>query len=332
MNPSESPLISVALATYNGEKYLAEMLDSIENQDYPHVEIVIADDASTDATPHILRARCGRFPCTVLEDGRRLGVIGNFSRAIAACHGDYIAFADQDDVWRADKLSRLLERMRTIEQARGSDFPALVFSDLALVDERLTPLAASFFTHAKKSTRCAGLADFFVSNHVPGCAMLVNRALIQRAMPVPQAFHMHDWWFIMVAAAFGEIAYIDAPLIQYRQHSANTVGVHQNRHSLRTRLRNACRWESWKRFLLPPADRIQWTRQNIALFENRYRHTLPQHARKTLAALRACARNWWPCVQFLARAKTGESLAFSFFTLRAIAPIDPPAKELVSQE
>lgn len=330
MNMTQYPLISVALATYNGEKYLSEMLDSIEAQDYPHLEVVIADDASTDSTPHLLEQRVWRRSCNRLQTSDRLGVIGNFGRAIDACSGDYVAFADQDDIWRQDKLSQMLTRMQTLEQQRGSDTPLLVFSDLALIDEHRTHLADSFFTHAKKSPHCTRLGDFLVSNHVPGCAMLVNRALIQRAMPVPLTFDMHDWWFIMVAAAFGAIDYVDEPLIQYRQHTNNTVGV-RRRHSLAQRLRNAMQAEAWRRYLFPPAERVQRTMQNIALFEARYRNDLPLAARETLRALRACEQSWWRCLRFLAHTKTGESVLFSLLTLRAIASF-PTTMTLASQD
>ncbi|MHB8915701.1 MAG: glycosyltransferase family 2 protein [Thiobacillus sp.] len=319
------PLISVALATYNGEKYLVEMLDSIEGQDHPHLELVIADDASTDSTPRLLHERDWQRSCNRLETSDRLGVIGNFGRAIAACTGDYVAFADQDDIWRPDKLSRMLARMQMLEQQCGKDTPLLVFSDLALVDEHRAPLADSFFTHAKKSPHCTKLRDFLVSNHVPGCAMLVNHALIQRAMPVPQTFHMHDWWFIMVAAAFGAIDYIDEPLIQYRQHTSNTVGV-RRRHGLAQRLRNAMQADAWRRYLFPPAERVQRTMQNIALFEDRYRNDLPLAARDTLRALRACEQSWWRCLRFFAHSKTGESVLFSLLTLRAIASFPTATK------
>ena len=330
MNTTQQPLISVALATYNGEKYLGEMLDSIEAQDYPHLELVIADDASTDATPRLLEQRPWRRSCKRLQTSDRLGVIGNFGRAIAACSADYVAFADQDDLWREDKLSRMLARLQTLEQQHGKETPLLVFSDLALIDEQRAPLADSFFTHAKKSPHCTRLEDFLVSNHVPGCAMLVNRALIQRAMPVPLTFHMHDWWFIMVAAAFGAIDYVDEPLIQYRQHTNNTVGVRRH-HGLAQRLRNAMQSEACRRYLFPPAERVQRTMQNIALFEARYRHDLPPAARDTLRALRACEQSWWRCLRFFAHSKTGESVMFSLLTLRAIASF-PTATQLASQD
>ena len=330
MKTVKHPLISVALATYNGEKYLSEMLDSIEAQDYPHIELMIADDASTDSTPRLLQERAWRRSCKRLQTSDRLGVIGNFDRAIAACMGDYVAFADQDDIWREDKLSRMLARMQTLEQQRGRDTPLLIFSDLALIDEHRALLADSFFTHAKKSPHCAKFEDFLVSNHVPGCAMLVNRALIQRAMPVPPTFHMHDWWFIMVAAAFGAIDYIDAPLIQYRQHTSNTVGV-PRRHGLARRFRNAMQAEAWRRYLFPPVERIHRTMQNIALFEARYRNDLPLAVHETLRALQACEKSWWRCLRFFARSKTGESVMFSLLTLRAIASFSV-ATRLASQD
>lgn len=330
MKLTDLPLISVALATYNGTQYVSELLESIEAQDYPHLEIVISDDASSDGTHTLLKTRTWRHPHRLLEGNSRLGVVGNFGRAIAACHGEYIAFADQDDVWHPKKLSTMLQHATTIENAIGSNKPVLVFSDLEVVDAQLQPIASSFFDYAKKSPSCADLADFVVSNHVPGCAMLVNRALLARALPVPEEFHMHDWWFMMVAAAFGTIVHVDQALIKYRQHAQNAVGVQRNGHTWTQRLWRVMQLSAWRHFLFPSAERVRFTQRNLSLFEARYRSELPPLALQTFRDLHACACSAWHCLQFLARAKTGEGWAFSFFTLRAITHAHTASSNLVS--
>lgn len=319
MNPATPSLVSVALATFNGERYLSEMLDSLESQTYGNIEIVVSDDGSSDTTTRLLQERNWRIPTHMLLTGKRLGVIGNFERAIRASSGEYVAFADQDDWWMLDKISAMASLMQALESRHGKDTPILVFTDIEVVDARLGLIASSFFKSTGKSTRCGRLADFFIANHIPGCSMLVNRALIDKALPVPANFRMHDWWFVMVAAAFGVIDYLDRPLLKYRQHGSNTFGVRPHRKPLIQRLGKLFSGPAWRKFFVPPADRIKWIKRNIELFEARYRTTLPPAASTDLMLLRSCSRSWINCLKLLAAARTGESTLLSLFTLRLVA-------------
>lgn len=217
------PKVSVALATYNGQRFLAPFLDSLVAQTYPSIEVVVADDGSSDETVKLLQSYSDRLAIRFLGSERR-GVLGNFERAISGCTTPYVALADQDDVWRADKIERLVGLAKKVEAEKGGGRPVLVYSDLALVAEDLSVIAPSFFEATLKSCDAQSLYDFALDNHVPGCATLANRALLDLALPFP-AVSIHDWWLNVMAAAAGSVVSDPESLIDYRQHGGNAIGV-----------------------------------------------------------------------------------------------------------
>ncbi|WP_033569322.1 glycosyltransferase family 2 protein [Dickeya undicola] len=217
--------ISIALATYNGGRYVRQQLDSIQHQTHQDFIIHVCDDGSRDNTLEIIRShelyQQGKIRLYPGKGG--LGAMKNFRRAIACCEDRYITLCDQDDYWVPEKLERLLNEAKMHEQEGAT--PVLAFSDLEIVDAVLGPLHPSFYRASIKSSAASQPEDFVVSNHIPGCAMLFNRALKQLIEPMPDDIRMHDWWIAMIAAHSGKIAYVDTPLIKYRQHGNNTVGV-----------------------------------------------------------------------------------------------------------
>ncbi|WP_448623068.1 glycosyltransferase family 2 protein [Dickeya fangzhongdai] len=217
--------ISIALATYNGGRYVRQQLDSIQHQTHQDFIIHVCDDGSRDNTLEVIRShelyQQGKVRLYPGKGG--LGAMKNFRRAIACCEDRYIALCDQDDYWVPEKLERLLNEVKAHEQE--GETPVLAFSDLEIVDAVLGPLYPSFYRASIKSSAASQPEDFVVSNHIPGCAMLFNRALKQLMEPMPDDIRMHDWWIAMIAAHSGKIAYVDRPLIKYRQHGNNTVGV-----------------------------------------------------------------------------------------------------------
>ncbi|MCA7011632.1 glycosyltransferase family 2 protein [Dickeya dadantii] len=217
--------ISIALATYNGGRYIRQQLDSIQHQTHQDFIIHVCDDGSRDNTLEVIRSHelYQQGKVRLYPDKGGLGAMKNFRRAIACCEDDYIALCDQDDYWVPEKLERLLNEVKAHEQ--GGTTPVLAFSDLEIVDAVLGPLHPSFYRASIKSSAASQPEDFVVSNHIPGCAMLFNRALKQLMEPMPDDIRMHDWWIAMIAAHSGKIAYVDRPLIKYRQHGNNTVGV-----------------------------------------------------------------------------------------------------------
>ncbi|MGF6781106.1 glycosyltransferase family 2 protein [Paraburkholderia sp. GAS334] len=222
-------VIDIALATWNGARYLPEMLESINAQTFPDWRLVVRDDGSADATRSIIDAFAARFPTkvTIVEDvDGRLGAAGNFNAATRVCTAPYVAFADQDDFWLPEKLDVTLKRMLEIEHLHGASMPVLVHTDLRVVDVTLGEIAPSY-VGLMRLDPVAGtrLERLLMRNVVTGCAMLSNRALVDLATPLPSGAVLHDWWFALVASCVGSVEFVNLPTILYRQHSDNAIGT-----------------------------------------------------------------------------------------------------------
>lgn len=223
----DQPLATVLLATHNGERWLPALLDSLLAQDYPALQVVIRDDASSDATPKLLaafRQRVGERVTLLQNPGDQPeGALANFAglidHALTRSSAAIFLFCDQDDIWHRDKVSRLLAAL-----PRDTNAPALVFSDMRVVDTRGAPLADSFMGYQHLSP-AAQLPRLLVQNHVSGCASLVNRAALELAWPLPPAAPMHDWWLALLCAAVGHLDHCTGALLDYRQHADNAVGA-----------------------------------------------------------------------------------------------------------
>ncbi|MFS0771532.1 glycosyltransferase family 2 protein [Sphingomonas sp. 1P08PE] len=271
--------IDVALATFNGAAYLDAFLDSLDRQDYADVSLVVADDGSTDRTIELLRRRSGPSAKIFPNEGDK-GVIGNFNTALTLTAADHVALADQDDVWLPGKLSRLSSLLSALEGQKLG--PALVFSDLNVVDRDLEIIHRSFFASGHKSINACHLQDFIVSNHIPGCSMMVNRSLLDLALPIPSAVMMHDWWLALVAVTFGIVGRIEEPLVLYRQHGGNTLGAQAGTGSV----------AKWIERLRAPRDRIidyrrqsQAARRTLVAFRDRYDEIMPDEAQHIFTAI-----------------------------------------------
>lgn len=222
--------VDLLLATCNGERYLPALLDSLLAQTHRHWRLLVGDDASSDATLAILeryRPRLGER-LQVFTSPARQGVVRNFERLMARSVRDgvaeYAAFCDQDDVWLPAKLATLLGALRRLQEREGPGVPCLVHCDLALVDAALAPVHPSFMRHQHYApARCTSRALLSV-NQVTGCAMLVNRALLELALPIPAAALMHDWWCALLARDTAR-GFVDQALVLYRQHGANQLGA-----------------------------------------------------------------------------------------------------------
>lgn len=217
-------MIDILLATYNGEAFLAAQLDSLLSQTYPHIHIIIRDDGSTDGTHAIIRAYQRRFPerIEVVLDGENLGPKGNFSQLMALSKSPYALFCDQDDVWKKDKVEKCLKLMQEREKPGE---PLLVHTDLCVVDRELKEISPSFLAYTKLYAKNSALNRLLVQNCVTGCTMMMNRPLIDLALPVPKEAMMHDWWVALVASAFGRIAFLPEATLYYRQHGKNQIGA-----------------------------------------------------------------------------------------------------------
>ena len=222
--------LSVALCTYNGEKFIAEQLESIARQTVLPDELIICDDRSADRTVQILHefAHKAPFPVSIYHNETTLGVIRNFEQAISICNGEYIALADQDDVWLPEKIEKSLALIESAQaQYAGEEVPLLVHTDLKVVDKQLKVISESFM-HAQKlhnEDSKQALKTLLVQNYVTGCTVIINRKLKELALPFPAGILMHDWWLALLAAAEGMIVFSAERTILYRQHGKNAVGA-----------------------------------------------------------------------------------------------------------
>lgn len=217
-------MVEILLATYNAEKYLPTLLDSVYSQDYSDFIITVSDDGSKDSTLEILlkyQEKLGKMK--ILENRENLGAKGNFKRLIDNASGDYIMFADHDDKWLPEKIRVTLEKMKEAEN--DENMPILVHTDLSVTDANLNIISQSFVRSQNFDMNRSKFTDFLAQNTVTGCAMMMNKTLLDLCKKMPEGALMHDWWAALVASAFGKVVFLDTPTILYRQHGDNQVGA-----------------------------------------------------------------------------------------------------------
>ena len=226
----QSRRIEILMAAYNGAPYIGEQIDSILQQTDTNWHLTISDDGSTDGTDAIIDEYTRQYSDSVQRvcSGQRFGgAKAHFFWMTQQCEAEYIAYCDDDDTWKADKLEKLRNAMQDAESRLGSNTPILVFSDQTVTDEKLSVIAPSLMRYQKQYFEHFDYRSILLQNVVTGGAMMVNRALARLALECvdPSRVIMHDWWMAVVAAWFGEIVYIDEPLGAYRQHGHNSVGA-----------------------------------------------------------------------------------------------------------
>lgn len=223
-------MIEILLATYNGEKYLKQQLDSILCQIYKDFHITIRDDGSTDNTIEIINDYIKKFPLKIsLQKDNYIckSPCLNFLALMKKCNSDYIALCDQDDVWKKNKLFLEYSKMKELERENDIYIPLLVHSDLAITDKNLNIKYKSFFKY-KKLTRFGNINRLLTENNITGCTCLFNKALLEIVKEMPRQIKIHDWWIGLIASCFGEIGFVNKPLVLYRQHSSNAIGARKS--------------------------------------------------------------------------------------------------------
>lgn len=227
-------MIEILMATFNGEKFIRQQIDSILAQSCGDWHLTISDDGSKDETVAIIDDYQFRYPEKIRRicSRKRFGTArDHFFWLLQNCTADYICFCDQDDVWKPDKLRMFAERIREIEEAEGKNTPILVFSDLCVVDEALNVISDSIMYLQQQKANVADYHELLFKNVVNGNAMMINKALADISLRclVPEKTIMHDWWIAVAAARFGRISYIDCATVLYRQHGGNDVGAKKAR-------------------------------------------------------------------------------------------------------
>lgn len=223
---SDKGLIDIVIATCNGEKYIKEQIYSILELDLFNVyirKIIVCDDKSEDDTLAIIRSLVHHEKLMLItnDEDTRLGPTKNFIKGMLFAEAEFIMLSDQDDVWCNQKLKLYIDAINNNKNEN-----LLIFSDLNVVNSELEIISPSFYRYQHFSPRTVyNLKSLFLENVVPGCTMMFNRKLLNKAVPLANSCRMHDWWLILCAAVYGKIVYIDESLSLYRQHGNNQVGA-----------------------------------------------------------------------------------------------------------
>ncbi|MDY0117583.1 MAG: glycosyltransferase family 2 protein [Sulfurimonadaceae bacterium] len=238
---NKNQLISVCIATYNGEKYLQEQLNSILKQTYKNIEIIVQDDSSTDNTMKILNSYKDTNNITIYENEQNIGYIKNFESVLKKATGDFIALCDQDDIWDENKLELLINNI---------DNKSLIYSDSLLVDENGKSLNLKFSESLKNNfISTQNPLTFINDNCVSAHAMLFKKELLKYIFPFPPNVFF-DAWIAANAASLNGIIYFDKCLVKYRQHATNTLSKRNKNHKNHKKQKNKISKAEKKLFII----------------------------------------------------------------------------------
>lgn len=279
-------MVSIALTTYNGEKYLRGQLDSILLQTIQDFEVVVCDDRSCDSTWCILEEYARKdLRFKIHRNEKNLGFLRNFERAISLCTGDYIALCDQDDIWLNNHVQILLEHI--------SDY-TLCGANALLVDGDNKDLNITLLDTLGVDYLPQNQEDFefflFHSNVFQGSALLFKKDLISRALPFPENVEFHDHWLALVACSMDGVNYVNVPVLRYRQHGMNVTDnkkfslfgkIAETLTNKQKRTRIKKNRENMKNVLLSYRDRCGTSVADsaIAYFDNLINHRIGQTCR-----------------------------------------------------
>ena len=208
-------LVSIAMAAYNGEKYIAQQLQSIVDQTYRNIEIIITDDKSNDDTIQIIRDFQKNYRNIFLFCNKEnLGITKTFENSFKNCKGDFVAISDQDDIWELNKIEIMLN-----EIGKEDAF----YSNSQLIDKNGKFLGLDFKSLMNFKSYYSGAA-FLLSQAVPGHTILIKKDFLKNLLPFPDGL-LFDRWISYCSASNNGLKYIDKPLVQYRQHESNAIGI-----------------------------------------------------------------------------------------------------------
>lgn len=221
--------ISIAICTYNGEKFLQKQLDSFAMQTRLADEVIICDDCSKDSTQEILTAfaESAVFPVKLYFNEQNLNFLKNFEKTIKLCTGDVIVLSDQDDVWHPNKLELIENEFAKSEKI------GMVYADAEIVDEFLCPSSLTMWQQTGFSTEKQDLFThgkafdlLLTDGYVYGSSMAFRSIYRDLVLPFPQNTHfIHDNWIALMISAVANVALIKESLIKYRQHQSQSVGI-----------------------------------------------------------------------------------------------------------
>lgn len=201
--------ISVCMATYNGEKYIQQQIDSILPQLRSHDELIISDDQSTDKTIEIIHSY-NDPRIKLFTNKQRQYICSNFQNALSKASGEYIILSDQDDVWLSNKIDLIYNKLKQY---------TLVITNCKIVDSNLAETGYTFFNNERKFH--AGILYNIWKNSYIGCCMGFRSDILKYILPFPTSDIMHDLWIAIIAEHYGSICYINTPTLLYRRHGLN---------------------------------------------------------------------------------------------------------------
>lgn len=214
--------VNIVMSTYNGEKYLSEQIESIQNQTFYDWNLLIRDDGSVDGTVDIIKkyvSEDSRIKFINGEDTKNLGVINSFYSLIKYNQADYYFFSDQDDYWLPEKVELTLREA----EMHNNSIPIMYYTDLKVADKNLKVLNESMIK-SQSGHANTKLIQELTENSVTGCVSMINHALAEKWNTTDDII-MHDWYLALLASALGELVYIDKPTELYRQHDNNVLGA-----------------------------------------------------------------------------------------------------------
>lgn len=239
MNRNSDNKISIALCTYNGERFLQEQLESIAAQSVVPFEMVICDDSSSDSTRKILEifTATANFPVQLHFNTTNLGYVKNFEKAISLCRGDIIALCDQDDKWRADKIE-------VLQKYFCDPNVGMAFSNAAIIDENGKPTgqtlwdAVNFTPDLQQSFRQGdAYKTLYIRTFISGCTMAFRRRWWPLIQPIPEdILFVHDAWIGLMISLFADVIIIDDNLVSYRMHTDQSISLGRGEYSAMEKL------------------------------------------------------------------------------------------------
>ncbi|NLC87187.1 MAG: glycosyltransferase family 2 protein [Clostridiaceae bacterium] len=222
--------IDILLATYNGEKYLIEQIESILNQTYSNFRLLISDDCSNDNTRKILKEYETKDKrIKVFYQEKNLGYVKNFEFLLTKVENDIYMLSDQDDVWIKEKIEKTYKKLKE----ENSD---LVFTDLEVVNEKLETITSSFNDYMLLSRKIKNYyTDYrmqYLYNCITGCTLMSKKSFLDKIIPIPtdSKYVIHDSWIGLIVSLYGKVIYLDEKTIKYRQHGNNEVGIDKISH------------------------------------------------------------------------------------------------------
>lgn len=230
--------VDILLATYNGERFLQQQINSIFEQTHTNFFIYIRDDGSKDNTVSIIKEYVQKYPdkIAIIEDNfGNLGVTQNFNELMKYSTANCIAFSDQDDIWLPQKIEKSFNLLKEIEE-KHNNLPAFVYSDMKIIDENDQLTHPSFWKLASLAPKYFTFNRLLMQSIPHGCTILMNKKLKEIAFPIPQNAILHDHWLSLVSVNFGIAVPILEPLTLLRNHGANVTQ------------RKTSNWKRLKRF------------------------------------------------------------------------------------